>query len=184
MVTARIAPRFFSSITLACCSLQAFFLISDAAAGALYGYCGTRIQGQRTCTDIVEIDPRDHLLERCAPWARWVEGQGYTYRNSRDRDSLREEHESECKKVIPLDSGTPHDCQAVIHCKASEPPTEVRDLGVRMRAFDREESLRRCARAAAPAYLELLVELGARTQPGSAPDCTLSMEAAPSPRRE
>ena len=179
MVPARLIIR-----SMACLigSAGFFLMISEAHSGDLHGYCATRIQGVRTCTDIVVIDPRDHLLERCAPWARWVEGQGYTYRNSRDRESLRKDHESECKKVIPLDSGTPHECQAVIHCKASAPETEVRDLGVRMRAFDREESLRRCARAAAPAYLDFLVQQAARTQPGAVPDCTLSMEATPSAR--
>jgi|GEM_PF-2859301 len=159
-------------------------LISEAHSGDLHGYCATRIQGVRTCTDIVEIDPRDHLLERCAPWARWVEGQGYTYRNSRDRESLGKDHLSECKRVIPLDSGTPHDCKAILRCDSSAPGIEVRDLGVRMRAFDREESLRRCARAAAAAYLDLLVENAARTQPGGLPECTLSMEASPGVQRE
>jgi hypothetical protein len=154
-------------------------------SGALLGYCATRVEAARVCTEVVEIDPKDHLFERCAPWARWVEGKGWTFRNSRDEVGLREEHRKECARVVPLDSGTPYECWAVVSCPGAEAPRTEHDLGLRMRAQDRKAALARCAKIGAVPYAELLLSLASpEASPGvlpgaleeAIPECFLKMD--------
>ena len=153
---------------------------SSASAG-LYGYCSTRVASDRVCTEVTEFSASDSLLERCAPWARWVEGQGWSYRNSQDRKALEEEHAKTCVRTVPLDSGTPHSCWAVVTCPSKkEEPRVEKDLGMTMRAYDRANALIRCSKAAGPQYLAWLVTL-AKEAPA---ECSLSMEVKPQTKRE
>lgn len=147
----------------------------QSAQAALFGFCATRVQGERVCSEVAEIPLSDSLIERCAPWARWVDGQGWTYRNSQDPKALEEEHQKNCARTVPLDSGTPHTCQAVVLCPSQSEPRVEKDLGVTMRAYDRQNALVRCAKAAGPQYLSELVRL-AEVSPS---ECSLAMEVKP-----
>ena len=120
---------------------------------ALLAFCSTSVSGQRVCSPIVEINPQDHLIDKCPQWAKSLNGKGWTYDNSYSRADLEEKQKKQCQRVEEIDRGDAYACRIKTVCSAEN---TVVDTGKTIKALTKEAAAERCVNVASEKYMAAL----------------------------